>query len=379
MLSSLILSLLVLVAGNLFPAVSTFIKNTVGAIDFGTLLLKGMLGPLLFAGAIHIDAQSLKRQLLQILTLAFVGTIISTVVVAISLYLIFPILHAHIDFIYCLLFAALISPTDPVAVLAILKGKGLPKTLELKIAGESLFNDGVAVVIFISVLEIAQAGVDKMTGGGIALLFVREALGGCLFGATLGWLGYRILRTIDSYQVEVLITIALVMGGYMAAGALHTSGPLAMVVMGIILGNKAGRVASPVTREYMAKFWELVDEILNAILFLLIGFEMLVIKTDSTVFITGLVGIAVVLAARWVSVALPVAVMRIWQRVERNAVAILTWGGLRGGLSVALALALPENMHRNEIVEITYVIVIFSIVVQGLTIGKLSKRLETRK
>ena len=280
-------------------------------------------------------------------------------------------------YIYCLLFAALISPTDPIAVLAILKQSGLSKSLELKIAGESLFNDGVAVVIFLTIMEVAQAGIGNLSVRDISVLFIMQTGGGLLYGLLLGYLSFYALRAIDKYEVEVMVTIATVMGGYLLADYLHVSGPLAMVVAGIVIGNNSKKtIMSIITRDYIYKFWELIDEILNAVLFLLVGFEMLVIKVDKTIIIISLITIIIVLFARWVSVAVPVSLLRFKMKFEKHAIAILTWGGLRGGLSVALALSLPPEMHRDQFVCITYVVVVFSIIVQGLSIGKLYRRLN---
>ena len=336
-----------------------------------------MLSFLLFAGAIQINANRLKKERLPIIALSTVGILISTFLVGALTWYLFQLFQINIEFIYCLLFGALISPTDPIAILSIIKSAKIPPSLEIKISGESLFNDGVAVVLFISIAEIAGNGMQHFEIFDVVKLFVREALGGLLFGALLGYTGFLALRTIDNYNLEVLITLAIVMGGYSIAGHLHISGPLAMVVAGIITGNKVKHeVMSDVTQDYLSKFWELIDEILNAILFLLIGMEMLIIKTNSTVFVTGIIIILIVLFARWLSVIIPVYFLKFWITFEKNTVAILTWGGLRGGLSVALALSLPAVMHRDELVLVTYIVVVFSILVQGLTLGNMVKRLN---
>lgn len=270
----------------------------------------------------------------------------------------------------------MISPTDPIAVLAILKEANIPASLELKISGESLFNDGVAVVIFMTIAEVAHNGGADFSMGATAVLFLQEAVGGLLFGGVLGYLGFLALRSIDDYKVEVLITLALVMGGYYLAGLLHVSGPLAMVVAGIITGNKAKQgMLSDLSRDYLHKFWELIDELLNAVLFMFMGLEMLIIRINMTVFWIGLIAIALVLLVRWISVALPVFLLRFRIRFEKHAITILTWGGLRGGLSVAMALSLTAGMYRDEFLLITYLIVVFSILVQGLSIGPLALRL----
>ena len=379
MVLSLVTSGLLLVAADLLPKQSEDLIHIITSIDFHSLLMNGMLSFLLFAGSMHIDANSLKKQALPILTLATVGVVISTFLIGAMLHFLLILFHLNIDFIYCLLFAALISPTDPIAVLAILKKAGIQKSLEIKIAGESLFNDGVAVVVFITILEVAQTGIDKLSAVDICVLFLREAGGGLLYGLLLGYVGFLSLKSIDKYEVEVLITIAIVMGGYLLADKLHISGPLAMVVAGIVIGNKARESGiSDITQEYLRKFWELIDEILNALLFMLLGFEMLVLKIDKTILIISIVSVGVVLIARWVSVAIPVTLLRRKINFEKNAIAILTWGGLRGGLSVALALSLPVEMHKDLFVTITYMVVIFSIIVQGLTIGKFYKKFSEK-
>lgn len=374
---SLIFSFVLIVGYKFVPHISRSLEHVIASIDFHSFLLDGMLAFLLFAGAIHIDANSLRKERLPIIMLATLGIFISTFVVGTLLYYLFPLFGIQMEYIYCLLFAALISPTDPIAVLAILKKAGLPKSLELKIAGESLFNDGVAVVVFLTILKVADTGVDNLSAGGVSMLFLQQALGGLVYGGVLGYVSHLALQSIDQYEVEVMITLSTVMGGYLLAEHLGVSGPLAMVVAGLVVGNKSRESGiSDITRDYLEKFWELIDELLNAMLFMLIGFEMLVINFDTNILIIGAITIALVLSARWLSVALPVSMLRKWVKFEPHAIAILTWGGLRGGLSVALALSLPASMHRDQFVSITYIVVVFSIIVQGLTIGKLYKRLQ---
>ncbi len=380
MILSLAASVMLAIFSHFFPAVSAPLINFIASVNFHSLLMNGMLCFLLFAGSIHIDAVNLRKERLPVIVLSSFGILISTFLIGTLLFYVFLAFHMGIGYIYCLLFAALISPTDPIAVLAILKRSGLPVSLETKIAGESLFNDGVAVVIFLTILEVAQTGIDKLSFIDISVLFIRETGGGLLFGLLLGRLGYYIMRSIDKYEIEVMVTVAIVMGGYLVANMLHISGPLAMVVAGIIVGNKARKLAvSKITKDYLDKFWELIDEMLNAILFMLIGFEMLVIRIDGPLFVISLIAIVITLFARWVSVAIPVTFLRRRVRFVKNAIAILSWGGLRGGLSVALALSLPTNMFRDQFVAITYIIVVFSIIVQGLTIGALYRKLEAKK
>jgi CPA1 family monovalent cation:H+ antiporter len=377
MVLALFSSVLIVILGNLFPAFSANIHDLVSRIDFGQVLLKIMLSFLLFAGAIHIDAVKLRKEFWPVMTLATVGVFISTFLVSVMSYYLFRVFQLQIPYIHCLLLGALISPTDPIAVMAILKKAGIPKSLELKIMGESLFNDGVGVVVFLTILEVASNGTGNFSATGTITLFLKEACGGMLFGALMGYAAYFLLRSIDNYRVEVLITLAIVMCGYTVADELHLSAPLAIIVTGIMVGTRGRAVAiSSVSWDYLGKFWDLIDEIFNAVLFLLIGMQMLVIKTHPVIMIVGCIMIFIVLLARWFSVSLPVAILRLKIKFEKNAVTILTWGGLRGGLSVAMALSLPQNMHRDKIVLITYIIVIFSIVVQGLTIGKVAEKLK---
>lgn len=373
MVLSLGTSLTLLLTANVFPPFHEFSIRLIRSVDFHTLLMKMMLGFLLFAGGFQLNAQRLAAQKWPILILATAGTLLSTFLVGGAFYLLFAAFNIFIPFIICLLFGALISPTDPIAVLPILRRAGIPESLELKVAGESLFNDGVAVVLFTSILDVAMSGSGSPEIGSAAALFIKEAFGGAALGAALGWLGYLALRSIDDYKIETLITVAIVMGGYLLADALHISGPIAMVMAGIITGNTGKQAKIDHARDYVGRFWELADEILNAVLFLLVGLEMLLIDKNGIIIGIGAIGIVVVLAARWISVALPVLSLRRWLPFERHAIALLTWGGLRGGLSVAMALSLPSAMHRDYFVTITYVIVVFSIIVQGLTIGKLGK------
>ena len=374
MLISLVFSLMLLVAGKLgLGELEMQARTLLSAIDFNETLMHGMLSFLLFAGALHINLDDLAKQKWVISSLATFGILFSTFLIGGLSYFLLDWLGVGLPLIYCLLFGSLISPTDPIAVLGILKSANAPKTLETKIAGESLFNDGVAVVVFIVLLGIATSE-HEIGVGHVALIFLEEAVGGVVFGFAIGWLTYRLLKQVDNYQVEVLLTLALVMGGYALASALHVSGPIAVVVAGLLIGNHGRTLAmSEHTREHLDTFWELIDEILNAVLFVLIGLEVLVLPFTSDVLLAGLALIPLILAARFVSVGLTINLLRFRREFTPGVIKILTWGGLRGGISVALALSLPAGEARDVILAITYVVVIFSIVVQGLTIGRLVK------
>jgi len=344
-------------------------------IDFNKTLLHGMLSFLLFAGALHIKLEDLSGQKWAVALLATAGVMSSTFVVGGLSWLLLDVLGFSVPFLHCLLFGALISPTDPVAVLGILKRVGIPKNLEIQIAGESLFNDGVGVVVFVILLELATGGGDVSAGRAFSL-FATETVGGGALGMAFGYMAYLMLKRVNNYQVEVIITLALVMGGYAVADRLHMSGPIAIVVAGLLIGNHGRSFAmSDVTREHLDAFWELVDEILNALLFLLIGLEIQVIPFNGAYIVAGIAGVGVALLARSISVALTVGALRPLRAFGRGTVRILTWGGLRGGISVALALSLPAGPYRDVILVMTYVTVVFSIIVQGLSLGALVKRI----
>jgi len=350
-------------------------KQFISSIDFKTVLMDVMLSFLLFAGALHTNFQQLKVQRKPILTFATFGTISSTFIIGIFIYYLLQIIDLNVDFIYCLLFGALISPTDPIAVLGILKKVGAPKILETKIVGESLFNDGVGVVIFITIYQIAKVGGDVSLGH-VAELFLVEVAGGIGLGLILGWVTYRFLKSIDNYEIEVIITIALVMGGTVIAQRLHLSAPLAMVTAGLIVGNDTVREAtmSGETEQYVDKFWELVDVLLNTILFVLIGMEILILTFDKKYILAGALSIPLLLMARYLSLMIPIKIFAKKLDFVPNTNLIMTWGGLRGGISIALALSLTQEMHRDLFLVITYIVVVFSIIVQGLTVGRVIKR-----
>ena len=373
MLIALLMSLALIVLDAFGVALREQADALLRSIDFDEALLQGMLSFLLFAGALHVNINDLIEHKWTIGLLSTVGVLVSTFLIGTMTWLVLGWLDVPMPFVYCLLFGALISPTDPIAVLGILKTAGAPKRLETKITGESLFNDGVGVVIFLIILEIAT-GSGEITAGHIGIVFAQEALGGGLFGFVIGYLAYRMLKQVDNYQVELLITVALVTGGYALAMALHLSGPIAIVVAGLLIGNYGRRLAmSEKTRHHLDIFWELVDEVLNAVLFVLIGLEVLVLVLTKAYLLAGLLLIPLVLLARFIAVGIPVTVLRPFRDFDPGAIRIMTWGGLRGGISVALALSLPPGPERDVILAITYAIVVFSILVQGLTIGKLVK------
>lgn len=379
MIIALLTSLGIVLAASSFPELFVQTKEMILSIDFYTILMEIMLSFLLFAGSIHIRLNDIKSERVPIIAFSTIGVLLSTFIVGGLMYVLLPAFGLDISFINCLLFGALISPTDPIAVMGILKTANIPKSLETKIAGESLFNDGVAVVLFLAILEISRVGFENMGLADIALLFAREAGGGIILGTLLGSLGTYILKTIDDYSVEVMVTLAMVMGGYWLASSLHISGPLAMVVAGIFIGNRGREVGmSRITEEYIDKFWEMVDEILNAVLFLLIGLELLVINFENIYILIGVISIFVVLLARFVSVGIPFFLLKKRVHFETNSFPILVWGGIRGGISVALALALPRESSGDMFVTITYIIVLFSIIFQGLTIGRLAKKLTIK-
>jgi monovalent cation:H+ antiporter, CPA1 family len=353
-----------------FHTLRQYEQQMLASIDFSDVLMEGMLSLLLFAGALHVDLSQLRRFRWQIGALALLGTTLSTMLVAWGVWLLLPFFGIELPLAYCLVFGALISPTDPVAVLGILKSAGAPDSVKTVITGESLFNDGVGVVLF--ALAAALLGATEPPSASEAgLLLLKEAGGGIIFGLLVGAVTFWLLRSIDSYQEEVLITLAAVMGGYALANHLHVSGPLAMVVVGLVVGNHGRAYAmSDVTRQNLDMFWELIDSILNALLFVLIGLEIILIEFSNQLLLPAVLVIIVTLLARLLSAGLPVATFQKHFGLPVGAWRVLTWGGLRGGISVALALSIPAGPQRDVVVTLTYVVVIFSILVQGLTIGR---------
>lgn len=376
---ALIASLAVIGLDVIYPAsqVEETIRAEVLAFDFSDTLLEGMLGLLLFAGALHVKVSDLRAQWRPVFLMATLGVALSTAVVGAGFSWLtgMPLLIA-------LTFGALISPTDPVAVLGVLRQASLPKSLETKIAGESLFNDGVGYVVYLVLVGLAFAGTghgdahgSENAVEGALWLFAQEAIGGALLGLVLGWLTFRVMRLIDDYALEVLITLGLAFGGYELAVALHVSAPIMAVCAGLLIGDVGARYGmSEETRRYVDAFWKMIDEILNALLFLMIGFEVFAIAFDTTSVIAGLMAIVLALVARLTAVAIPVLMLKPFSDFSKGTIPIMTWGGLKGGISVALALSLPDSEWKPLILTATYIVVVFSIIVQGLTVAAVAKR-----
>lgn len=379
---ALLASAAIIIADLLFPqfGISLAVKKTITQIDFDDTLLKGMLSFLLFAGAVHVDLDELAQRKWAIGLMATMGVVTSTFIVGGAMWLIMQWAGQPVPFIWALVFGALITPTDPVAVLGLLKTVKIPPLLKAKIAGESLFNDGVGVVVFTIMVAFATSGAGDhgaMDAMGITKLFLLEAGGGVVLGVVGGMLAFWVMRQIDEHNIEVLITLALVMVMYAIAIRLHLSGPIAVVIAGLFIGNHGAKFAmSGNTRKHVFQFWELLDEILNSVLFLLVGLEVIVIGADLLNLPVALAAIPVALAARFISVAIPIKLLSIRERFEQGTVSILTWGGLRGGISVALALSLPDVPEKPGILAATYGVVVFSIIVQGLSMKKLVERFK---
>lgn len=369
-------SLIVAILGNVNQDLADAAHRMIGQLDFSGTLLHGVLGMLLFAGSLHIRLEEIAREKWIILILATIGVLCSTVIVGSAFHLATQWIGQPLPLLHCMLFGALISPTDPVAVLAILKRVGVPKSLEARISGESLFNDGTGVVAFLTLLGLASGSGESNSFAQAGMLFATEVIGGVAFGALTGYLGFLMLRDIDSYPVEILITLAMAISGYLMAEALGISAPIAVVLMGLITGNRGKHEAmSPETRERLFGFWDVLDELLNLLLFGLIGLEMMTLAFSGSQAVLGAMTIVIVLLARGISITSPMLAIPRLRPVARTAIPIMTWGGLRGGISVALALSLPALEGREQIISSTYIVVIFSIMVQALTLERLAKHL----
>ncbi len=379
MVAGISFSALLILLGKLGLIDAGHAVKFVSSIDFAGLLLHGMLAFLLFAGALHVDLSDLRSQRTPVIVLSTVGVLISTLITGTLFWYAAQAFGLQLSFIYALVFGALIAPTDPIAVMGLLKQANAPKSLEIKIVGESLFNDGVGVVVFLTLLGIAVGGTQP-TVSGVSLFLLEEAVGGALLGLILGYFTFLLLRSIDEYEVEVLLTLALATGVYALAEAVHVSAPIAIVAAGLLIGNHGRELAmSDKTRTNVDKFWELIDDILNAVLFVLIGLEMIALSFVWSHLAIGLVAIVITLLARFVSVWLPINIMRLRRTFAQGAVPILTWGGLRGGISIALALSLPLSPERDLILFVTYVIVVWSILGQGLTLAPLIRKVSQSK
>jgi CPA1 family monovalent cation:H+ antiporter len=374
MLQSLGMSLVFVLAGNTVPGLHAAVAAEVARIDFSAVVLHGMLAFLLFAGALKLDVKELAKQKAVVTALSVLGTLLSTAIVAGMLKLILTATGFHATWMTCLLFGALISPTDPIAVLELLRRVKAPATLEAQLTGESLFNDGVGAVVFLTLIASGDGGAPSVAS--FTWLLLIKAGGGVILGLALGYVCYRLLRTVDSYRVEVMLTLALAMGGYALADALGVSAPLEAVAAGLVVGGRARHFGmSEETRMHVDDFWELIDAFMNVILFLLLGLELIAMPWSVQYIYAGLLAIPVVLGARWLSVGASLSVVRAFHKPARGTMSVLTWGGLRGGLAVALALSIPQGRPHDRLLAITYIVVIFSIVVQGLTMSTLLQRL----
>ena len=365
-------------AGHYAPGLHAEAQSIVGGIDFNAVVLHGMLSLLLFAGALQLDLPQLGKEKLSVTTLSIGSTALSTVLVALLFKFALQAVGLNISIMAALLFGALISPTDPIAVLEMLRRVGASASLETQLAGESLFNDGVGAVIFLALLSASTGGAAPSLRAFLISLLLKAG-GAILLGAGLGYLMYRLLRLVDRYRLEIMLTLALAMGGYALADALHLSAPLEVVTAGLLVSGRARRLAmSEITREHMERFWEFADDLFNIVLFLLLGLQLLVLPIERRYLLASLLAIPAVLLARWISVAIPVGILNLFRQRVPGTVAVLTWGGLRGGLAVALALSVPagQELHRNQLLVATYVVVVFSILVQGVTIAPLLRRLR---
>lgn len=377
MLMSALLSIGLVSIGGASQQFAVYIREQLSTINFSEFILGILLSFLLFAGSLHVSYDQLKKSALSIITFSTVGVLISTFLVGAGSFFLFKLFGINISFIYCLLFGALISPTDPIAVLGILKKAGISKSIEIKITGESLFNDGVGVVVFATILQIILQGSDQASVGSVLTLFAREAFGGIIAGLIIGYIGYRFMKSIDHFQTEILISLAMVMGGYTLCHYLHISGPLAMVVAGIFTGYKGlPEAMSDNTRDYLEKFWQVTDDILNSVLFLLIGLQLITITFHFYNIIIGLIVSISLILIRYLSLWIPAKIFRFKNSLENKTLEIMAWGGLRGGISIALALSMPPGEFKDTLVLVTYIVVLFSILVQGMTMEKFVRKLQ---
>ncbi len=370
---SVVVSVLILIAGKTENVLAKTIIRFAGSINFSRVLLDVMLGLLLFASSLHFDYHKLKEQRWPVVLLSTLGVIISTIAFGGLFYFIIQLLHIKIPFIYCLIFGALISPTDPIAVGAILKDSKISPKINTIISGESMFNDAIGLILFITLLTIADQSGPTITIGGITTLFAEEVLGGIAIGLIAGYLGYRMIKSIKSFQTILLISVALIMAISVIAHQLHASIPLSSVTAGLIIGNES-LDKRHIADKFLSRIWQLLDDVLNTILFVMIGLQLVVMPFVNNYWLIGFISIIVILIARLISVSLPAVFLL--RKISFSNLSILTWAGLRGGISVAMALSLPESPYREIILSSCYFIVIFSIIVQGLTLNKLVAKLQ---
>src|ERR1700761_2608321 len=365
-------SIIIIIVDKSNPGASHYLTSLASSINFSSIVLNIMLGFLLFAGSFNLNTQRLKKEMRPVLILSTVGVILSTAIFGVLFYYAATLFHVKIPLVYCFLFGALISPTDPVAVAGIIKGSKLPTNLETIILGESLFNDGIGLVLFITILEITESGSDHIDFAKAALLFAREVFGGIAMGAISGFIANRLMRSVTDFQTIVLVSLGLVMGVSVLAELFHLSIPLSVVAAGLVSGNRSINIDNKEhSHQSLEKFWMLIDEMLNTILFVMIGLQMINLPFLKNYWLTGGIAIVVILMARWISIMLPITFLRRSLDVHYGSINILTWAGLRGGISIALALSLPVTPYRHLILSGSYFIVIFSIIVQGLSLGRL--------
>lgn len=364
-----------LLGDRFFPETTREFFELIKDFNFNEILMGAMLNFLLFAGALHVNIADLKNHQWAVATYATVSVVLSAFIISLLLYYVAPLVGVTLPYLYCLLFGTLISPTDPIVVMGILKQAKVPKTIETKITGESLFNDGVAVVMFAVVLKMTTDPTFDVTFSSVSSLFLLEGVGGIALGGVLGYTASNVMKKIDDYKVSVLITLSIVMGGFLVAKQLHVSSPLAMVIAGLIIGNFGKKHAmSEQTRDYLEKFWELIDEIMNAILFLFIGFELLMLPDIEKQLILGFIAVFIVLLARGLSIVIPLKSILRNNVYTKGSIITMVWGGIRGGVSIALVMSMPHNEYKDVLLEVTYIVVLFSIVVQGLTIGRVANK-----
>lgn len=377
MFLALLFSVMLLMGIHFHWPYSDQIRGIIGDLNFGETLIHGMLGALLFAGAINIDFDELHPRLFVITILAVCGVLISTFVVGIIIWAFVHLVGLELPMVYCLTFGALISPTDPIAVLAILRTIGVSKGLDMDVCGESLFNDGIGFVVFTFFFTLAVKS-ETMGAGAVTLFFLKSVGGGAILAFICSYIAYYMINLAADSHVEILITLALVFGSFEAADLLGFSPAITIVIVGLLFGRLCHKKMRDETREALHEFWGVIDEVLNTMLFVMVGLLLVIIPINSKVFILGVAAIAIVLFGRWVSVLLPVAVLQKWFYFSPRSVRILTWGGLRGGLPIAMALTLPHTPYRDLILWMTYAVVVFSILVQGTTIGKLAGERTTK-